>query len=279
MRVNRYARSIKEISEHEFWIFWGIILSARTYGRQGGSLWDKEEPEGEDIIVNLSKHMTLARHKDMKRYVAFLFADETLKETDPWWQITCGVQEFNNNQKQRIYASFKKVFDESMSALKPRTTKNGNLPHLSCIKRKPEPLGTEFKVVADSATGIFLHLELQRGKKEMKKPELLEFANQFGGTVACSKRLAKETVRNNNNNNNIKNLWMGDSWFGSVKTAVQVAEYGNFIGIVKTAHSFYPKQWLEEKMKGWPGGSHLVLEGTKDNIPLIAIGYKYNKKK
>ena len=134
-------------------------------------------------------------------------------------------------------------------------------------------------MVADSATGIFLHLELQRGKKEMKKPELLEFANQFGGTVACSKQSAKETVQNNNNDNDIKNLWMGDSWFGSVKTAVQVAEYGNFIGIVKTAHSFYPKQWLEEKMKGWPGGSHLVLEGTKDNIPLIAIGYKYNKKK
>ena len=93
----RYPRLIKEISENEFWIFWGIMLSARTYGRKGGNLWDKEEPEGEDVMINMTKHMSSARHKDIKRYVAFLFADESLKETDPWWQITRGVEEFNKN--------------------------------------------------------------------------------------------------------------------------------------------------------------------------------------
>ena len=32
-------------------------------------------------------------------------------------------------------------------------------------------------------------------------------------------------------------------------------------------------------MKNWPAGSNLVLEAKKDRVDLIAIGYKYNKKK
>ena len=32
-------------------------------------------------------------------------------------------------------------------------------------------------------------------------------------------------------------------------------------------------------MKDWFGGSHSVLEGRKDNIDLIGIGYKYNNRK
>ena len=33
-----------------------------------------------------------------------------------------------------------------MSAIVPRTTPTGGLPTISYIMRKPEPLGTEFKV-------------------------------------------------------------------------------------------------------------------------------------
>ena len=32
-------------------------------------------------------------------------------------------------------------------------------------------------------------------------------------------------------------------------------------------------------MKNWPAGSHIVLEGNKNGVELIAIGYKYNKRK
>ena len=49
--------------------------------------------------------------------------------------------------------------------------------------------------------------------------------------------MVKNTIQINNDND-IKDLWLGDSWFGSVWTVVQVTEFGHFIGIVKTAHSF-----------------------------------------
>ena len=55
-----------------------------------------------------------------------------------------GFNETCNN----IAASYLKIGDESMSEIRFRTTEKGNLPHLSYIFRKPEPLGTEFKTAA-----------------------------------------------------------------------------------------------------------------------------------
>ena len=51
-----------------------------------------------------------------------------------------------------------------MSAIRFQTTAKGNLPHLSYIFRKPDPLGTKFKTVACSATGALLFIEVQREK-------------------------------------------------------------------------------------------------------------------
>ena len=59
---------------------------------------------------------------------------------------------------KNIDAGFLKVGDESMSAIRFRTTAKGNLPHLSYILRKPEPLGTEFNTVAFSVTGALISI-------------------------------------------------------------------------------------------------------------------------
>ena len=73
-----------------------------------------------------------------------------------------------NTACKNIAASFLKVGDESMSAIRFRTTAKGNLPHLSYIFRKPEPLGTKFKTVVCSVTGALLFIKVQRGKEGMK---------------------------------------------------------------------------------------------------------------
>ena len=52
------------------------------------------------------------------------------------------------------------------------------------------------------------------------------------------------------------------------------------IMVVKTNHARSPKAWLEEKMKDFPGGTWLTLEGrTQKNVDLLTIGYKYNSSK
>jgi hypothetical protein len=43
----RYGRAkvVREISEREFWVWWGIVITARIEGRRG-NMWDRTEPEG-----------------------------------------------------------------------------------------------------------------------------------------------------------------------------------------------------------------------------------------
>ena len=78
-----------------------------------------------------------------------------------------------------------------------------------------------------------------------------------------------------------KNIYLGDSWFGSVKAAEAVALSGNHaIFVVKMNHGRSPKAWLEEKMSNFPGGTWIVLQGqTRKHADLLCIGYKYNKSK
>jgi hypothetical protein len=47
---------------------------------------------------------------------------------------------------------------------------------------------------------------------------------------------------------------------------------------VKTVHSFFPKTFIEEVLKKDPGGASIVLKSVLVDVPLISIGYKYNKK-
>lgn len=276
---NRQKRKlIKPISEHEFWVFWGLILLARIEGRCG-NLWDSGVAEGMERKVNVKCHMIEYRFKDIRSYIPYLFADTTRKGEDEWWQVSKGIDDFNLNRQNTIFSGLVKVFDESMSAYCPQTTKTGNLPHLSNIARKPEPLGTELKVTADSVTSIFIHLEIQRGKTSMAKSK---YTNEMLKTAACSCRLGEKCVRSNDErNNNSKNIFLGDSWFSSVPLCVQMQQKLNshYIGVVKTNHANYPKQFLLKTMSEWPAGSHLVLEATSDNVPLLAVGYKYNSRK
>ena len=67
--------------------------------------------------------------------------------TDEWWRAKILFDGFNTACKN-IAASFFKVGDESMIAIRFRTTAKGNLPHLSYIFRNPKSLGTEFKTIA-----------------------------------------------------------------------------------------------------------------------------------
>ena len=109
--------------------------------------------------------------------------------TDEWWRAKHLFDGFNTACKN-IAARFLKVGDESMSAIRFRTTAKGNLPHLSYIFWKPEPLGTEFNTIACSVTGTLLFTEVQRGKEVMKDSR---YQKELGATAACTKQMMEET--------------------------------------------------------------------------------------
>jgi hypothetical protein len=109
----------------------------------------------------------------------------------------------------------------------------------------------------------------------MKK---IRYKNKYGATAACTLRLGENVVSSDVSHSD---TIYGDSWFASARTAIAVNNDLNchFVGIVKTAHSRYPKAFLSKAMKEWPGGTHLVLESCFGKKNLIAVGYKYSAKK
>ena len=111
----------------------------------------------------------------------------------------------------------------------------------------------------------------------------------LGSTAACvlrgvqaTEKLTRFPTVHDEGEEVSQRLYYGDSWFGSVKAVAAVAQAGYYACfIIKTGHSRSPKAWLEAKMKDYPGGTWITLQATpvKENVPLICIGYKYNKKK
>ena len=95
-----------------------------------------------------------------------------------------------NEACKNIYASYLKVGDESMSAIRFRMTAKDNLPHLSYILHKPETLGGEFKTLACYVKGDLLFIEVQRRKEVIKH---INYPQKLGENAACTKRMTEAT--------------------------------------------------------------------------------------
>ena len=277
---NRTRKKSNEVSEREYFVFIGILLLAAVQGTGGvEGLYNRKETQGLIEKKQASEYMTKTRFKFIKSYWCRQFelnmSDEE-KTRNKWW-LDHG---FNENRSKTVAASRVLTLDESMSAFRPQTEKSGNLPNISYIMRKPENLGTELKAVSStSCNGPMIYLEVQEGKEGMRnKP----YFSTYGSTSSCTLRLAKGTKNNGNRPDpTVKNLYYGDSWFASFRTAVALKKELDveFVGVVKTAHKHFPKKYLEDTMKDWPPGTHLILETTKDDEKYFAIGYKYRKSK
>jgi hypothetical protein len=161
--IRQHERNIKAATESEWWTFIGILIFAAKVKRGGiKNLFDKEKK----LIVQLPRidfskakkgpdgyeaKMTNKRFQDLKKVFPIAFHGDD--EADERNAIKSLIDGLNNNRARSLAASFCKVYDESMSAWRPRKTKTGGLPFLSYILRKPKPIGTEFKVVACTETG------------------------------------------------------------------------------------------------------------------------------
>ena len=282
--VSRTRKSSYDVSDHEYFVFIGILLLAGVQSSGGiESLYKSKETEGLITKIKASQYMSFTRFKFIKKYWVRQFeldiTDEE-KETNRWWRMGYLINGFNDNRNKTVAASRVLTLDESMSAFRPQTSKTGNLPNISFILRKPEDLGTELKAVAStSCNGPMIHLEVQEGKEGMRNKS---FFATHGITTACVLRMAKATKHNGNRQDpTVTNLFYGDSWFSSLKTAVAVKKelQCEYIGVIKNAHKQYPRKYLETTMKEWPSGTHLVLETQVEGETIYAIGYKYNMRK
>jgi hypothetical protein len=159
------------------------------------------------------------RFEQFSKCVPVIWEDKSKQETDEWLRFISALDEFNERRKTVVTASAKKVADESMAALRPRTTKRGGLPHLSFIMRKPEPFGTEFKNTCCGRTGVMMALEVQRSKKNT--PSLM-YNKLLGVTTGVCLRL----LEHSDPKDGVKECIKGDAWFGSVRAAASLGKKG-----------------------------------------------------
>ena len=110
-----------------------------------------------------------------------------------------------------------------------------DLPGKIKIKRKPRPIGNELKDLSDALSMIVLHIELYEGRDPMQEKR---YVSDFGATCATTLRLVEFIEASGR-------IVIGDSSFGSVKTAIKLREKGLYsIMLVKTNHALYPKELL-----------------------------------
>lgn len=62
-------------------------------------------------------------------------------------------------------------------------------PHRMFVRRKPEPLGVEFKTIGDAQSGVLLNIEITKGKAEIVKPKF--WSKENGATAATTLRLSE----------------------------------------------------------------------------------------
>ena len=117
------------------------MIGAACFADQGFSLWSSDADDGIVPPPSFQRFIKLYQFKEFRQFVVEIMADESLKDSDPWWRLSSAVEEFNQRRRETVEASVWGIIDELMSAFRPRSSAKSQLPNISYIKRKPEPLG------------------------------------------------------------------------------------------------------------------------------------------
>jgi hypothetical protein len=92
------------------------------------------------------------------------------------------VQQWNSHMVKAYHPSTLLCLDEIMSAW----TNMSTAPSIQFLPRKPKPLGSEYKAIADSQTGVLFNLELVQGKETTQ-----HYDSEYGKTCALLCRMVE----------------------------------------------------------------------------------------
>ena len=111
--------------------------------------------------------------------------------------------------------------------------------HLTYLSRKPKPLGWMLKTSCCAITGVYINAELTMKRQRM---DLLPYVSELSATCACTPRLVEPWFHS-------RRIVVGDSWFGSVRTCLELMRKGLFsVFAIKTGHKNFPKQTLIDRV-------------------------------
>jgi len=198
---------------------------------------------------DFGKYMSLNRFKCLR-------CGPPATDADPFLPIRAFAEAVAKKAMESIVPGAVITIDESMG----QYTGN-NMPGQMVVPRKPIPVGREYHTACDVESGICIAMEMVEGQALDRQKE---FVTALGVTTATTLRLTQPWWGTGR-------IFIGDSWFASVKTAMEMKKRGcDFVGQVKTAHSGFPVKLLHDSRGGAKGDlASAVCE--KDGIKLLAI--------
>ena len=254
--INIYGKNesinFKEVTLTDFIHFLALMYSMEVYQLPIRRMYWEDKDNGLFKGLDYGRYMKLYRFEQIIRCLQFS------GNPDRNEQILDFINACNDTCQRTIIPGDYLCVDESMIKSFHR-----NLLGKMKIKRKPRPIGNELKTCCDCRSKIVINMELYEGVQRMREKEGVQ---ELGATTATTLRLT-EPWRGSGR------VVVADSWFGSIKTAVQLVNTQglHFIGIVKTAHKGYPRQMLREKKIN--RGEWNSVSGVVDGVKLLAVHF------
>ena len=184
-------------------------------------------------------------------------------DDDRWYPAQALVHMCASKWREMITPGYKITVDESMFAWYGRNGALGGMSAVIKIKRKPKGVGCEVKTIADALSGVMINLEINEGKDIMKEKQ---WQREFGAGTATTLQLCEPWYGSGR-------IVCGDSWFASVKTAIQLHHKSLlFLGIVKTAYTKFPLRSLQSHCPD-ECGSTITATAKEDGITVVAHGW------
>ncbi|XP_069354527.1 piggyBac transposable element-derived protein 3-like [Maniola hyperantus] len=238
----------KVLIEKELLLFIGIMYAMTLQELPDRRCYWNTTSEGIYPPANFGQRFGMSRQRFETILMALRFTQPSdLDDSDRWRNVRTLVTMVNEKLEHTIRPGSKITVDESMFAWYGRGAyfKDG-MPAVMKIKRKPKGVGCEVKTACDSGTNIMIRMEINEGKESMSAKK---WQRELGAGTATTLRLTEPWHGSGR-------VVVGDSWFASVKTAVELSKVGlYFIGLVKTAHSFYPSSEMATRRPSHKGAS------------------------
>jgi hypothetical protein len=113
----------------------------------------------------------------------------------------------------------------------------------------------------------WLHVAYGNSEGQGKTKEK-QYNREISATAGCIIRILESS-----HDDGLPHGVKADAWFGSIRAAMSVATKGH------EGKGLFPKEYIEKALEDAPGGVKIVLTSTApNNIPLVALGYRYSRK-
>ena len=276
------TRQKKLAGKYEFFKFVGLLLRKTLYPNlsrqecwQNGSVRAFTYPDfGKDMRIDRFNRIFSAmaflpidedpEYNSSVSYTRSVVVKGKQKSIQSFASVQLLVDGFNDARLAAIRPGSGLCVDECMSKWRGKDDRFGDgAAHITKIVRKPESVGVEIKAICCCETNVMMRIEPVDSKYAPRK----KFAIGNNAGTAVTQRLTepwKGTGR----------TVYGDSAFASVNTCVRMHQENglHFMGLVKTAHSQFPKKYIEEYPFEHRGDS-IFLRAESNGTEIFATGW------